>query len=402
VTLVDLSAEGLAMGLLVLAGVSTLGIWACTLATVWYQRVGYDGRWRPRYDPGYRPTCAILVPCKGVHDGLAEGIAGLVGLLGEGDRLVLAVESEQDPACGYIREVIAAEPRAALVVAGLATTCAQMNHNLLAAVVQAGSPDVYVFADAQLRAGPGWLHELVLPLSDQGVLATSGFRWPKPSGPGLGQFAHTHAYLLLYTLFAFTCLVSNVGLWGGSMAIRRRDFDALGVAGLWAHTSTPDMSLSRLIVDRRGTTVLVPTCVTASDDLIASALASVTWFKRQCMYLKAHFPSIWALLMPLGVALLGLQLWLPVACVLSLLTKASIVSLGGAAAGVWLVGELVNGALFTLLGGLSSPGRYFLCLPLFRVVPLLGFVRTCFDRTILWSGVRYRVARSGKVISVER
>ncbi len=353
-----------------------------------------DRRRRPRYDGGYRPTCALIVPCKGAAADLGERLRAFFELVPGPERIVFAVESVEDPAHDVIQALIHDRPAATLVVAGHATTCAQMNHNLIAGVRAAGTPDVYLFADAQLAPPPGWLGELVLPLSDPEVTATTGFRRPFLGG-ALGAQAHAAAYFLLYTMFAFACLVSNVGLWGGAMAIRRRDLERLGVLDLWARTSTPDMSLSRLIVERRGRTVLVPACVTMSDDLLESPLAAVRWFERQCMYLKAHFGLLWGLLVGPMAVLLALEIGLP-------LTFLGGLAFARPAALVWLAGEVVNAGLFTLLG--STPGRirFILWSPILRIAPTLGFVRTLWSRTIQWSGVRYRIGRAGDVISVQR
>lgn len=391
-----------ASALLIFACVSSAAFSAGTLVAAWYERVGYRRFWRPDYDPAFHPSCAVIVPCKGATAGLASSLQAFFDLEGGAERVVFAVESEQDPAHALIRDLIRGRRNASLVVAGLATTCAQMNQNLIAGVRAAGTPEVYVFADAQLRPGRGWLEELLLPLSRPGIAASTGFRWPLSSGSALGQFAHVHSYLFLHAVFAAACVASSVGLWGGAMAIRRKDFDELDVAGLWSRTSTPDMSLSRLIVDEGRKAVLVPTCIVASDDLLQSPLAAVHWFERQCMYLKAHYTFIWALVVFPSLLLFALQLWLPIAVLLAAATDLSFHAIGGTAALALLIGELVNACLFALLGKIPGFGRYLLCQPVFRAVPILGLVRTLFTRTILWSGVRYRLHWSGAVKSVTR
>jgi hypothetical protein len=393
---------GAADQLLLFACVASASLWMATLAAAWYRRWGYDLLYRRRFDSSYRPSCAVLVPCKGASDDLAAALRGFLQLDYPEYRVFFSVESADDPACGPIRQIAAEDPRASLVVSRLATRCSQMNQNLLAAVAAAGAPDVYVFADAHLRPRPDFLRELVLPLSDPGVTASTGFRWPLPGKSNAGQLAHVYSYLFLYAIFAFSCLLSSVGLWGGAMALRRRDFIELGVAELWARTSTPDMSLSRRIVGARRKAVLVPPCVVPSDDLIESPARAVSWFERQCMYLKAHYRFIWALVTVPAALLFALQLWLPVALLWWAVGGAPLRLTGGAAALAWLGGEMVNTALFALLGPIEGKWRLLLWSPLLRTVPILGLARTLLTSTISWSGVRYRLGRAGTVASVDR
>jgi cellulose synthase/poly-beta-1,6-N-acetylglucosamine synthase-like glycosyltransferase len=288
------------------------------------------------------------------------------------------------------------------VVAGLTDTCAQKNHNLLAALEHAGTPDVYVFADADIEAPPQWLQRLVLPLSDAKVTATSGFRWMIMRSRPRRQQAHVYENNFLYTLFTAACFFGGVGLWGGSMAIRRKDFEELQVAGYWARTAVDDMTLSQLLIKKHKKAVLVPECVMDTEDSIPTLGKAIYWFERQSMFLKAYHKPAWVPAIPVALVLLALHALLPVSIVLGLVTGEHFFTWGGGAALISLAGDMLSVLLFPLIGTVPRFFRFFFWHILYRSIPLLGFVATLKNNTIMWGGVRYTFDIAGRVTRVQR
>ena len=216
-------------------GVSVAWYLSTILLAALYQHVLYP-RWRRRHcDPAYRPRCSLIVPCKGTPLHLREN---LVAFLQQDDapyEVIFCVEAESDPAVPVIRALMKAhrsEPapgkvRVQLVVAGLASTCAQKVHNQLVALQHADAPEVLVFADSDIAPSPGWLSQLVLPLSDPSVSIASGFYWLHPQAakgslPTFGELAHCQMNRVMYTLFmaAMPWGGMGFGVWGGAMALR--------------------------------------------------------------------------------------------------------------------------------------------------------------------------------------
>lgn len=373
-----------------------------TIFAALYHRSLYDRFYRSHYDPAYRPRCTIIIPCKGLVRGLKDNLASFLRLDYPAYEVIFAVESEDDPAAETIEELVAQSDRARLVVAGLSRSCAQKNHNMLAAVKQAHDPEVYVFADADIGPDSHWLQELVLPLSSTKVTATTGFRWQYSNSGKLGEQIHTYMNNMIYVFFSIACYLAGVGLWGGSMAIRRRDFEELGVAERWAETVVDDISLSQLTMKHSRKTVLVPSCVVSTDDALPSVRQGTRWLERQAMFLKAYHPGTWALLVTAVTLALGLVVWLPGAAVVSGVSELRFLSIGGGASLVLVAGVMLTTLLHPMLGDNPTFVRFVLLQPLSFFWLLVGILKTPFTRTVIWSGVRYRMTFSGKVASIER
>jgi ceramide glucosyltransferase len=393
-----------AMSLVVIAALLATGDFLATLFSVIYQRYWYDRALRPKYSPAYTPPCAVIVPCKGLMKNFEHNVRSFLDLEYPAYRVYYVVEHETDPAVETLRAVTAERPeRATLVVAGLATRCAQKNHNLLAAVRQAHEAEVFAFADADIGPRGNWLRELLLPLSASEVSVTTGFRWLSTEKPGVGEMVHNYISIFLYVLLSVASFFGEVGVWGGSMAIRRRDFEGMDIEGLWSRSVVDDISLSSRVREMGKQTVMVPTCVTHTDDLIETVSGGVIWFERQIMFLKAYHRGLW-LYGAAPITLLGaaIMLWLPFALVASIGEQRTFLAVGGAAPLLLIAGEAVTALLYPLLGEMPRFGRFLALQPFMRSMHVLSYLRTMFTNVVTWSGVRYYLDRQGIVTRVER
>lgn len=374
-----------------------------TLFTIFYKRFLYERAYRTRFDRDYTPHCAVVIPCKGLLKNFEENLRTFLTLEYPSYQVIYTVESENDPAVPVIRTVVQSDPRATLVVAGLSTKCAQKNHNLLAAVNTAPKADVYVFADADIGPGGNWLRELILPLSSERVAVTTGFRWLYVPKPTLGEMVHNQINIFIYMLLANASFLAKVGLWGGSMAIRRAEFERMKVAEVWGRTVVDDMSLSGLVMKSGKRSVVVPSAVTCTDDLIETVSGSVRWFERQIMFLKAHHRLIWFYMgVPLCLFALLLMVWLPIAALLSISPERTFFAVGGAAPFIFILGEMVVALLYPFMGQVPQLGRFALWLPFMRSALLTSYFRTHFTNVVTWAGIRYHMSTDGRVTRVER
>jgi cellulose synthase/poly-beta-1,6-N-acetylglucosamine synthase-like glycosyltransferase len=374
-----------------------------TLFTILYQRFWYKKVLRPRYSGGFSPRCSIIVPCKGLPKNFGKNLEGFLELEYPSFEVIYITESEKDPATPVIKEIVGRHVNARLVFAGLSTACAQKNFNLLAGVKEARNAEVLVFADSDIRPAKNWLSELVLPLSDPKVAVTSGYRWLHASKGTIGEQSHAFANVFIYVLFAVASFIGGVGLWGGSMAIRKKDFEDFGVAQKWGRTAVDDMSLSQLVRKKRRKGVVVPSSMTHSDELLPTARATSAWFTRQTMFLKAYFKPIWligGMILTIGGSTLFLLL--PLAAVGAISDDRTFLSLGGGAAAVMYIGEFLAVLLYPLIGPIPRFHTFLLYMPIIRITQIVSYFKTVFSRCITWAGVRYYLTFSGDVARVER
>lgn len=376
--------------------------WSLIFFAALYRHVIYPRRMRQRYVPEFSPRCAVIIPCKGTPRHANRNLLAFLRQDYPDYQVIFAVESREDAAVPIIERLIAADDRASLVVAGLASTCAQKIHNELAAIAHVDGPEILVFADNDIAPAPGWLGQLVVPLSDPTVSITTGFRWLASSGRRLGEMAHSFTNMFTYVVFASTSYWSRVGLWGGTMAIRQVDFDALDVAGVWRESVVDDLSLSQIAARRRLRSVLVPLCVTPSDDTLHSVSDLTDWIARQMLYAKAYHREFWLLALSLLLIVVVMYALFPVSVLGALLTGEVSWLWGVGAALIFAGGEAVSGLLYTLLGPIPNGLKFALLVPVMRVAHLIGCIKTIATRTIHWSGVRYTFDQRGKVVHIER
>lgn len=375
-----------------------------TLATVIYQRFWYRRVLRPKFSSGYTPRAAVIVPCKGTNPHLKANLENFFSLDYPQYEVIFVTESDGDPAAQVIREVIAGRPNALFCSAGLSKSCGQKNHNLLAGIARAGDADVFVFADSDVRPAQTWLRELVLPLANNRIVVTSGFRWLCAKKGSVAEWTHAYANIFIYVLFSCAFFIGGVGLWGGSMAIRRKDFEKLGVAQKWSTAVVDDLSLSQIVHKKRLRGVIVPSCISQTDELFPSVKQSVAWFERQIMFLKVYFKHIWFFLgVPLAIVGIALVLTLPAALIAAFFLRGgTFFSGGGGAAVVFYSGELCTVLLYPLLGIMPKFHRFLLCQPIVRATHVVSYLGTYTTNTITWAGVRYRLRFFGDVKSIER
>ncbi len=403
-----------AMPAYLLVGFSVLWYLAAILLAALYQRVLYP-RWRKRsYDPMYRPRCSIIVPCKGTPRHFQDNLLAFLRQDYPGYEVIFSAEMESDPAVPIIQAAIAAccdtTPgcdRASLVYAGLASTCAQKVHNQLAALQHVESPEVLVFADSDIRPSSGWLSQLVLPLSDPRASIASGFYWLSPpvgarAHSTLGELAHCQMNRVMYTLLLSSMPWGGLGVWGGSMAMRKADFEVFQVAARWRECVVDDMSLAEIAVRRKLRTVLVPQCVTPSDDLQPTFDDSANWFARQLMLVKVHGWFLWALCVLSCCAYLVVSALLPIALFGALFTQASFWAWGGGAALILMAGEMLAVLFYSLLGPTPNLVWVTFLAPVLRYAQWVSIARTINVWTIHWSGVHYRMDRRGRVVHIRR
>ncbi|HEY8460274.1 MAG TPA: glycosyltransferase family 2 protein, partial [Blastocatellia bacterium] len=271
------------------------------IATMRFTR--YASRKRLAGQTRYQPRAVVIVPCRGLEPGFEENIQGILAQDYREYEVIFVTESENDPARAAIARLLKQRRRLApptwMVVAGEARNRGQKVHNLLAALDtlnSIGRVDALVFADSDMRPGRNWLAELVAPLGDHKVGATTGYRWYLPStteGDRGGNFGST--ILSVWNSSALSLLGERSGFaWGGSMAIRRENFDKIGVKERWQGALSDDYVLTSAVHEHGQRIKFVPQCLVASrsEATIKDLLEFTT---RQMRITRVYSPRVWRL-----------------------------------------------------------------------------------------------------------
>ncbi len=212
------------------------------------------------------PMVAVIVPIKGVDAHTQENIAALLNQDYPRYRVIFAVQSADDPVCALIQAsaTTGTAQQSDLVIAGEATHRGQKVHNQLAAVDGTTDADtILAFMDADAHPAANWLHSLVSMLNSHHIGATTGYRFYVPSN------AHpANAIICVLNAMVGTLLgpYRRTMAWGGSMAIRRADFFAFGIADAWQGALSDDYVLTWCVKKRAHAKIhFVPQCIVASQ-----------------------------------------------------------------------------------------------------------------------------------------
>src|SRR5713226_9749050 len=125
----------------------------------------------------------LILPATGPLPNLEALFAALLAQTLPPTRLVVAVESREDPAHGRVADLAPRYPALdiELVDAGLSDLRVQKCTNLLAAFARLHEADEYVVMfDADTRPQPWWLAALVEPLAGGRADMVNGYRWQLP------------------------------------------------------------------------------------------------------------------------------------------------------------------------------------------------------------------------------
>lgn len=248
----------------------------------------------------YVPFASVIVPCRGLDQGLTANLAALFNQRYPAYEIIFVVDRADDPALAVIEESrrtfgknSVADTR--IVVAGEASRCGQKVHNLRVAVGEVDpASDVLVFVDTDARPAPDWLRSLVAPLIDHRIGAATGYRWffPVAGGPASVLRAVWNASIA-------SALGANGArnfCWGGSTAIRRETFEELGVREKWAGTLSDDFTLTRTLHQAKLLIHFVPRCLTAShEDCTWTELIEFT--TRQLKITRVYAAHLWKIIL---------------------------------------------------------------------------------------------------------
>jgi cellulose synthase/poly-beta-1,6-N-acetylglucosamine synthase-like glycosyltransferase len=374
----------------------------------------YALRQRPARQTRYQPKAVVIVPCRGVDDGFEENIHAILAQDYRDYEVVFVTESENDPAYGVLARLLKQRrrliPPTWMVVAGEARNRGQKVHNLLAALDTLNSIDrrveTLVFADSDMRPARNWLAELVAPLGDQQVGATTGYRWYLPSTDGRNRFAST--LLSIWNASALALLGERSGFaWGGSMAIRREYFDEIGVKERWRGALSDDYVLTAAVHEQGQRIKFAPQCLVASRaEVTAKDLLEFT--TRQMRITRVYSPRVWRLACAshglFNLTFWGGALWLIVSSLTGTPSRWLAVSL----AGVFLFGAITGAMRALVAARLLAVGHgrkwwaYLSLGPIVSLIYLYNIIASARNTRIVWRGISYDLISPNETVILHR
>jgi len=354
---------------------------------------------------------AVFAPCKGIDVDLHGNLSALMRQDYDDYEIVFVVESEEDPACEVIRRVMAEHPQVAarLVVAGRARQCGQKVHNLRAATAELSERIEYlVFVDSDARPRPHWLRMMIRQLHRPEVGAVTGYRWLMPVR---NSWANHLLYSINCGIMSLLGRTSHYLIWGGSWGIRRELFESIGLRDAWEGMLSDDLAVSRVLCRRSLQVRFEPAGVVGSPTDYDRA-EMFPFLRRQYFLGRCYVPKWWLfglvtstcsnLAWLANLAALGTGLawgmppaWIP-ACALGVFYGLSVFR--GA-----VRQDLIRTYFPDRQRALQQARRFDTWMaPVAGLVNWLGLLGSWFGRRVTWRGIRYRVGRDGRILSLRR
>lgn len=367
--------------------------------------VGHLTAWRVvaaagsrRDPPADWPEVSLIKPVRGLDEEAEANLASFLTLDYPGKHEVLfCVEEERDPAVPTIRRLLRAHPDsdARLLVRARANPATLGKvHNMMVGVEASRYP-VLLFSDADVRAGAGYVQDLVRPLADSRVGLAFGapiVAGAQTAAAALLALAVNDALLLIAPAVAWQRVE---GACGASMAIRRETLEAVGGLAPFAGQIADDAALGQA-VRRAGREI----ALTASPIRIIQRRTSLRqWWSlmhRWFVTVRRLFPALYACYPLAEFGFLWGVLY------------AALRTAQGADGIVWLLplgmAALAAGSMAVLsLRFARTPEilRWLWLLPALDVLRAAVWVAAYLSPEVAWRGRRLRVLRGGLAIPVE-
>ncbi|PIE35397.1 hypothetical protein CSA56_04250 [candidate division KSB3 bacterium] len=369
--------------------------------SVKYYKSLYNRMSLKKFASNYSPCISVFIPCKGSDEQFERNIQRFLQARYRKAKVFFIVESMEDEAYPLIKKHVEDYPNAYLVVAGLSKCCGQKNYNLLQGIKASEERDeVYVFLDAHTTIDDRQLQNLVQPLSNSNVTAAVGFRWNILQKNTLGE--RLHAFMVALQWGAMNCFWVNT-VWGGATAIKRENFEKMGVREYWGKTVVDDMTLQQMIQKQRRKAVFVPDCVTETDYTIKDVKNAMLWFKRQTLYVKFYLRPFWlgmlALLLYAAIHIIGLPLLLAYT---ALYPSKKLVLFSGMKATFALLTMLFVPLLKRSTSDNSRALSWFALSPIYLLLSTWASFLGLFTRVMGWKDISYRLDYHGTVKEIRR
>jgi ceramide glucosyltransferase len=360
----------------------------------------YVQEYLPATGYGFVPRVALVLPCKGLDPGFRANIAALLSQDYDNCEFYFVTATEGDSAHAALTEMLAEYPErhTRLITAGIVEYRAQKLTNQLAAV-RALSPEVEVlaFVDSDIRPRPDFLRNLIHPLRDPSVGASTGFRWYSPVKGGLASYLRA-----TWNAGGLPFLIDDRlnFVWGGAMAIRRADYFGCGVDRAWDRALSDDFGLTHAVKKSGLGIRFVPSCLAVSHE-DATLRQTLEWTNRQTTIARVYSPPFW---LSVGLVHGGLNLFVLLGLVLLILAAMGHVDtfLPGLALLFpillqWVNARLLLPAILPMLGNDASrvsadAWKYVSMAPLASTLALYNSIHAAFTRRITWRGITYEMA----------
>lgn len=380
-----------------------------TLFFVWYLR----SHQKNLLPDDQLPKTAVIICLRGADPYLPNCLRSLLKQNYPEYDLKIILDSQEDPAGKIASEAIAELGATNVQISHLRTVrhnCSLKCSSLVQAVSDLDdSYKVVAFVDADTIVHPNWLRELVSPLADEKVGATTGNRWYSPTGNYWGtlvRYAGNVSTVVQMFLFQIP--------WGGTLAMKTEVLHQTGLLEKWSQAFNDDLMMHNVLKKHKLQVKFVPSLLMVNRE--ESSLPDlVDHLKRLLLCSRLYHPRWLALVSDAISSILFPTL------VIVLILQSLFVGQWNAAAqlfsyyGIYILGLLllmlvleqgvqrvmsVQGQAIAKLS-LTAVIKMLIAIPLTQWVYGVAILSSLWMSTVKWRGLSYRVQGPWNIRLVE-
>jgi cellulose synthase/poly-beta-1,6-N-acetylglucosamine synthase-like glycosyltransferase len=239
------------------------------------------------------PKVRVILCLRGADPDLSQCVEGLLQQNYPSYEVQIVIDSYQDPAWEIVTQTLSHYSVDSVQVRPLQekySTCSLKCSSVLQAVSDLDSEtniEAIAILDADVIPHANWLRDLIQPLLNPNVGATTGYRWYIPEGRQWGAWVR---YIWNCWSLALMLYARPPFPWGGSSAVRTKVLHQTNILKYWRHSLSEDTSLDKAILDHEIIVEAVPQLMlTNREDCDLKSFFN--WVKRQLLMPKLYSSS---------------------------------------------------------------------------------------------------------------
>ena len=250
------------------------------------------------FDESYIPNVAVLLCARGSDPSLPNCLTGLVKQTYEPFEIHVVVDDLHDPALILVNDFFAKEQRHRPTVHVLKEHAKSRSLKCSAIILGLeeldNSIEVVALIDADTVGDPNWLRDLVQPLADPAIGATTGNRWFSPTKRNLASVvrqAWNAAAVVQMTIYQIP--------WGGSLALKRSTIERCELLSCWSTAFCEDTMLTKILKHNDLRMFRVPDLVLVNNESTTMG-STFRWIVRQLLTVRLYHRD-WPLVLTHGL-----------------------------------------------------------------------------------------------------
>ena len=344
------------------------------------------------------PRAIVVLPVRGLDPFLPRCIESLLNQDYPNYLLRIVIDSPDDPAVQVVEwatQLKLVEQVEVEYLSVARSTCGAKNSALLQVVESLEEDDfAVVVVDSDVNAYSEWLSDLMHPLNDPDVGASTGMRWFTPASTEAGTLVR-----YLWNVGSIPEMTASQIPFGGSVAYRRDVLEKGGLASRWSESLFDDCVVPRILTRCNLKLKLVPRATMANQETI-SLDRCFTFLRRQMLNAICYSPAgNWILVASISMSagLLG-----ALGCLVAGIVQGDIAVIGTSGGSLFGFAAGMAGCTIALEMALRpvlrETGQTVPRLPL-KAFALGGLtvatytaasIAAYFVRTVDWRGIQYR------------